>query len=85
MDWTDLAQDRDQCRALVNTVKNLRFPKMSGNSSLAERLVASQERLNYMELVEFVYTYMCIYSTYTVCPHITLTRAVAMFFYSIQK
>jgi hypothetical protein len=24
MDWTDLAQDRDQCRALVNTVMNLR-------------------------------------------------------------
>jgi hypothetical protein len=24
MDWVDLAQDRDQCRALVNTVMNLR-------------------------------------------------------------
>jgi hypothetical protein len=24
MDWIDLAQDRDQCRALVNTVMNLR-------------------------------------------------------------
>jgi hypothetical protein len=24
MDWIDLAQDRDQCRALVNTVINLR-------------------------------------------------------------
>jgi hypothetical protein len=23
MDWTDLAQDRDQCRALVNRVMNL--------------------------------------------------------------
>jgi hypothetical protein len=23
MDWTDLAQDTDQCRALVNTVMNL--------------------------------------------------------------
>jgi hypothetical protein len=22
MDWIDLAQDRDQCRALVNTTKN---------------------------------------------------------------
>jgi hypothetical protein len=26
MDWTDLAQDRDQWRALVSTVMNLQFP-----------------------------------------------------------
>jgi hypothetical protein len=26
MDWIDLAEDRDQWRALVNTVTNLRFP-----------------------------------------------------------
>jgi hypothetical protein len=24
MDWIDLAKDRDQCRALVNTIMNLR-------------------------------------------------------------
>jgi hypothetical protein len=26
MDWIDLAQNRDQCRSLVNTVMNLRVP-----------------------------------------------------------
>jgi hypothetical protein len=26
MEWIVLAQDRDQCRALVNTVMNLRVP-----------------------------------------------------------
>ena len=31
IDWIDLAQDRDRCRALVNTVMNLRFPYNAGN------------------------------------------------------
>jgi hypothetical protein len=26
MDWNDLAEDKDQCRALVNTVMNLWVP-----------------------------------------------------------
>jgi hypothetical protein len=26
VDWIDMTQDRDQCRALVNTVLNLRVP-----------------------------------------------------------
>jgi hypothetical protein len=30
MDWIDLAEDKDQWRALVNTVMNLRVPKNTG-------------------------------------------------------
>jgi hypothetical protein len=32
MDWIDLAQDRDQWRARVNTAMNLRFHKMLESS-----------------------------------------------------
>ena len=31
-DWMELAQDMDRWRALVSTVRNIRVPKMRGNS-----------------------------------------------------
>jgi hypothetical protein len=32
VDWMDMAQDRDQWRALANTILNLRVRKMLGSS-----------------------------------------------------
>jgi hypothetical protein len=31
MDWNNLAQDRDRCRAVVNVVMNIQVPSNAGN------------------------------------------------------
>jgi hypothetical protein len=44
MDWTDLAQDRDQLRVLVNTVVNLRVPLNAGKFLSSCRIGGSSRR-----------------------------------------
>jgi hypothetical protein len=51
VDWIHLAQGRGQWRDLVNKLMNLRVPQKVENSSLVERLLASQVELCSMELI----------------------------------
>jgi hypothetical protein len=53
MDWIDLAEDRNQWRALVITAMNLREKKNLGSSRAAELLAVSQEELSSLELVAY--------------------------------
>jgi len=51
VDWIHPAQESDQLRALVSTVMNIRMSKKAGISWLVERLLASQEGIRSIELV----------------------------------
>jgi hypothetical protein len=66
MDWIDLAQNRGQWRALLNTVMNLRSHKMLGSSWVAAQLTASQKGLSSMSewVSECVHVYTYIYAIY---------------------
>jgi hypothetical protein len=50
MVWIHLAQDRDQWRALVNIVMDLRFHALLGISYMAEQVLPSQKGLGFKEL-----------------------------------
>jgi hypothetical protein len=41
VEWTDLAQEREKTRAIVNAVMNLGFHKILGNYRGATQLVTS--------------------------------------------
>jgi hypothetical protein len=52
MDWIDLAKDRDQWRAPVNRIMNLRVPQIFEKFLIvAGQVATSQEGLSSMELV----------------------------------
>jgi hypothetical protein len=51
MDWIDLVQDRDQWKALVNTLITFGFRNMLVSLWVAAQLAASQERLSAIKLI----------------------------------
>jgi hypothetical protein len=51
VNWIYLAQHKDQWRAHVNTVSNLRFPRKAGSSGATERLFTSKQRVCSTELM----------------------------------
>jgi len=74
MDGTDLVEEREKLRAVVNTVMNLRVPYNVGISWLAEDLLASQEGLCSMELVT-----SCTYANLQTDEQLKIRRRVQPF------
>jgi hypothetical protein len=52
VDFVHLVRDRDQSRAVVNTIVNIRFHKGHRITWLTKRLLASQERFSVWEFGE---------------------------------
>jgi hypothetical protein len=54
-DWIDLAQDRDQWRALANTIMNVRVPLNAGKFLSSCRIGGSSRRAQLHECVSIAY------------------------------
>jgi hypothetical protein len=54
MDWIDLAEDNNQWRVLVNTVRNLRVPHHVGKFLSGCALGGLQEGLSFVEEVGYM-------------------------------
>jgi hypothetical protein len=48
VDWIDLVQDKDQWRAVVDTIMNLRFHKMLGSSCVASQLASDSVQFGFL-------------------------------------
>jgi hypothetical protein len=68
MDWTDVAQDRDQWRALVNTIMKLRVPQNIGKflSSCTIGGFSQKTQVHEVSLVSYTFHLLRIYQMFRI-------------------